>query len=93
MKTKRLRLLRLALILSVVMVAAGVTGETRSTKADPLTCEMAYAFQQFACGVPESCAYGDWECRMRNQPINDCHDRATNNYFACMGYAPVQSAY
>lgn len=87
MKTKRLKLLRLAVIISVVMVAAGVTGETRNTNADPMSCHMAYAWQSGACGYPESCAQGDDACGMRNQAINNCHDRATNAFFACMAYA------
>ena len=89
MKTKGLRLLRLALIISVVMVAAGVTGETRSTNAGGLSCELAYAFQSGACGTPENCAWNDSECRFRNQAIYECHDRATNAYFRCVfNYVP-----
>jgi len=74
------------------MVAAGITGETRSTKANPLTCHMQYTWQSGACGTPESCAPEDFACYYRNQEVAACHDRAMNTFFICMGYAPVQSA-
>lgn len=85
MKRNKFGLLRVALIVVVVIVAAGVTGESRSTKADPLDCFLEYTFAQMSCGVPETCDYGDIECRMRNQPKNDCLDRAAAQFFDCIG--------